>query len=160
MNHTANHTAARFTLLLALVLTPACRSSEASRQISAPGTLTSAAGSPSQHVYVEGRAALERFRNTRGCDNAPAAEILAKLTALEHELEQLRALEAFPEAERETRHQHATLAFAFADEAVQRGCFDAAEFTYHNLLEVYPGNEHAAIRDRATHGLEILRSVR
>ena len=105
-------------------------------------------------------AALDQYRASDGCDGQHPREVLAKIAELEESLVMFHQVRLFPQYEREVRDWHTTLSFAFADEALRRGCLDDADRVYRNLVAFYTGGAYAGIRDRAKLGIDDVRAAR
>lgn len=110
--------------------------------------------------YQEGLAALDRYRETGECE--AAGPVLAKITELEEDARDWTSLSSvgLRRYAAEARERHAALAFAFAEEALNRGCLDDADRVYRRLIEFYVGAGYSGIRDRARVGVEDVRSAR
>ena len=108
---------------------------------------------------IKGTRALERYRASEGCDSADAQEVLANIAELEETVSRFHTVKSFPEYERQARDMHTNLSFAFADEALRRGCLDDADRVYRGLVAFYTGGAYAGIRDRAKLGIDDVRAA-
>lgn len=161
---------ARLAIVALALLATGCAAPESSRQsqqvVSKPtapkvtGPTEEQAAQTRARPFVEGMAALEQYRASEGCDNPHAKEVRAKIAELEESLSLFHRVQSFPQYEREARDRHTTLSFAFADEALRRGCLDDADGVYRNLVAFYTGGAYAGIRDRAKLGIDDVRSAR
>lgn len=155
---------------VAISLLAACAAPEPSRQsqqvVSKPpapkvtGPTEEQAAQNRARPFVEGMAALERYRASDGCDGPDAQEVRAKIAELEESLSLFHRVQSFPQYEREARDRHTALSFAFADAALQRGCLDDADAVYRSLVAFYTGGAYAGIRDRAKLGIDDVRAAR
>jgi len=110
--------------------------------------------------YVEGLAALDLFRAASDCANQHARDVLDRIAKLRDDVTLFHRVQSFPQYEREARDRHTGLAFAFADEALSRGCLDAADGVYRDIFAFYVGATYSGIRDRAKLGIEDVRARR
>lgn len=110
--------------------------------------------------FVEGTAALEKYRTSKGCESPHAKEVRARIAELEESVSTFHAGRSFPQYEQEARDRHTALSFAFADEALRRGCLDDADRVYRSLVAFYTGGAYAGIRDRAKLGIDDVRAAR
>jgi hypothetical protein len=151
------------TALLVLALASCAGPRPADQVASAPrvsGPTAEQAAQNRARPFVEGMQALERYRASEGCDNPHRQVVLEKIAELEKSLSLFHQVRSFPEYEREARDRHTQLSFAFADEALRRGCLDDADQVYRNLVAFYTGNVYAGIRDRAKLGIDDVRARR
>jgi hypothetical protein len=109
---------------------------------------------------IKGTRALERYRASEGCDGQDSREVLAMIAELEETVSRFHTVKSFPEYERQARDMHTNLSFAFADEALRRGCLDDADSVYRSLVAFYTGGAYAGIRDRAKLGIDDVRAAR
>ncbi len=109
--------------------------------------------------YQEASAALSVWQESEGCMGQERDDVLAKMKSLEDNVSFWNRARVFSAYESEARSQHAEVAFAFADESLNRGCLDDADKTYRRLLELYAGAD-SGIRDRAKLGIEDVRAAR
>lgn len=154
-------------LSLGCSTTPATRRSEPSApavlQADVPrwsGPTEEEANDRRARPYIEGMRALERLRASGACDDPNVDIILARITELEEMSASLHRYGSFRQHAQAARERHTRLAFAFADEVLERGCFDMADRVYRRLLSLYeaPGAEETA--DRAAEGLEAVYALR
>lgn len=110
--------------------------------------------------YHEGLAALDRYRESGECETA--GPVLSKITELEEDARDWNSLSSvgLRHYAAKARERHAALAFAFAEEALNRGCLDDADRVYRRMIEFYVGAGYSGIRDRARLGVEDVRSTR
>ena len=112
--------------------------------------------------YFEGLEALKRYRESEECENSDSRTVLAELKELEELITSFRLVidvlgadVKYEQYALEARKRHASLAFEFAEEALERGCFDAAGGVYRRLIVFYTGSRYPKILEHAR--LEIRR---
>ena len=140
--------------------TPATPPSPASPKATTRGPTEDEAALNRARPYIEGVAALDRYRASEGCENEHTAAVGASIAELERLVSQFHTIGSFRNYEAEARDRHTALSFAFADEALARGCLDEADRVYRQLMSFYVGAAYSGVRDRARLGVEDVRARR
>lgn len=137
------------------VLLGACVSS----QPPARGVTEEEAAANRARPFVEGEAALARYNADPGCQNADSAQVETNIAELQDLVGSFN-LTGIRDLENTARQRHTALAFGYADSALGKGCLDEAEATYRELVTFYVGSAYDGIRDRATIGIDDVRTAR
>jgi hypothetical protein len=128
------------------------------------------AAAAQEDAYLEGIAALERYKLVPECSGHDAQMIENDITKMEnlvsalHQLSDIfRELHADPSLVDDVRQaisKHTSLTIKYADQAIKGRCVNQADQVCRRLLEFYTGTAYAAIRDRAMVCIDDVRAAR
>ncbi len=109
--------------------------------------------------YVEGVAALNRYRAESKCDNQHSSNVQHKISELEQTVSTFNKF-GMSRYEPQARDMHTSLAFGYANEALKKGCLNDSFLIYRRLFTFYAGSSYSGIRDSAKLGMEGIRVAR
>lgn len=109
--------------------------------------------------YYDGLAALEQYRATADCANDTRDVVIKNILLLRVAFSLIHEAQVY-ETSRILQQYHTDLAFAFAEEALKRKCFDDADMMYRSMIKFYVGSSYGGVRDRARIGIDDVRTAR
>jgi hypothetical protein len=154
--------------------------------VSLPLTYTPPVSSPVNNdvnrvdPYGEGKAAVETFSQSAGCDSDSFREVIRSIQKIREEdrkfsniaanpiasgypyyihslqdFEKSRQIaESYRKIANEARQQHLELQFSLADKAKDKKCLDMADLLYRDIISAFVGEDYKAYRERARIGID------
>jgi len=102
--------------------------------------------------YVEGLAALKRYREAKEGAKADTEKVLSKIKTIEESLRLWWRIKSFPKYTEEAQGRHLELSFALAEEALKKKHKALASHVYKRIIVFYTGHNAPKVLKRATRG--------